>query len=238
MRVNWDLIKFVIEGGLVVFLYSFTKQRNQARNLTKIEIDFLDDNPPFITRNTVNKLLIQNNDSVTSIGKETLVLNEMESRLLENPMIRDAEVFITVDGVLGATIEQRKPIARVAASPNYYLDADGKKMPLSSVYTARVPLITAASTLQFDRITPMLLKLHEDEFMKSSVIGLHVKRDGNIVLRLRKHDLKVFFGKPSAIDKKFQNFKAFYKKTKMDKMLSEYASVNLEFGNQVVATKK
>ena len=195
MRVNWDLIKFVIVGGLVVFLYSFTKQRNQARNLTKIEIDFLDDNPPFITRNTVNKLLIQNNDSV-------------------------------------------KPIARVAASPNYYLDADGKKMPLSSVYTARVPLITAASTLQFDRITPMLLKLHEDEFMKSSVIGLHVKRDGNIVLRLRKHDLKVFFGKPSAIDKKFQNFKAFYKKTKMDKMLLEYASVNLEFGNQVVATKK
>ncbi|MAP54712.1 hypothetical protein [Altibacter sp.] len=238
MKVNWGLIKFVVVSGLVVFLFSFSKSRNENRKLTEIKIEFIDENDPFITVNTVNKLLIQNKDSVTSIDKETLVLKEMEDRLLKNPMIRDAEVFVTVDGVLGAKIEQREPIGRVAASPHFYLDSDGKKMPLSSVYAARVPLITGTSVSDFSEVTPLLLKIKEDPFMKSSVVGVHVHSNGTVDLRLRKHDCKVLFGKPTAIEKKFQNFKAFYKKTKQDSTLSNYGLVNLQFENQVVATKK
>ncbi|QNJ96931.1 cell division protein FtsQ/DivIB [Constantimarinum furrinae] len=238
MKINWRLIKFVILIGLIGFLFSFSKQRNNNRNLKKISIEFLDDNDPFITLDAVNKLLIQNNDSVTSIGKETLVLNEMEHRLLKNPMIRDAEVFVTVDGVLGAKIEQRKPIARVSASPDYYLDDEGKKMPLSTVYTARVPLITGKSDTNFTEVTPILLKINEDDFMKKSVVGLHLGNNGKVELRIRKHDFKVILGTAEAIEKKFQNFKAFYKKAKSDKILAEYGVVNLEFGDQVVATKK
>jgi cell division protein FtsQ len=223
---------------LMGFLFSFSKQRNESRNLKKISIEFTDENDPLITLDAVNKLLIQNNDTVTSIGKETLVLNEMEHRLLKNPMIRDAEVFVTVDGVLGAKIEQRKPIARVSSSPDYYLDDEGKMMPLSTVYTARVPLITGKSNSNFTEITPVLLKINEDDFMKKGVVGLHLNENGKIEIRIRKHDFKVLLGTPEMIEKKFQNFKAFYQKAKSDKILSEYSVVNLEFGNQVVATKK
>ncbi len=224
--------------GIIGFLFGFSKQRNENRKLTKTDIEFVDENNPFITHGTVNKLLIQNNEKVTSIVKETLVLNDMERRLLSNPMIRDAEVFVSVEGVLGARIEQRNPIARVAASPDFYLDEDGKKMPLSDVYTARVPLITGRSKTDFAEVTKLLLEIEKDSFMKSSVIGLQVKQNGDIVLRLRKHDFKVFFGKPKDIARKFQNFKAFYKKTKQDNLISTYTLVDLQFGNQVVATKK
>jgi cell division protein FtsQ len=224
--------------GLMVFLFGFSKQRNNARNLEKISIEFTDENEPFITLEAVNKLLIQNTDSVTSIVKETLVLKEMEQRLLGNPMIRDAEVFVTVDGALGARIEQRNPIARVASTPDYYLDEDGKKMPLSLVYTARVPLITGKSQSDLTEVTRLLLEIEKDDFMKSSVVGLHIENNGNIILRLRKHDLKVRFGKPKDIAVKFQNFKAFYKKTKQDNLINNYDLVDLQFGNQVVATKK
>ena len=37
---------------------------------------------------------------------------------------------------------------------------------------------------------------------------------------------------------KFQNYKAFYQKIKQDSMLGNYKTVDLRFGNQVVATKK
>ncbi|WP_290788773.1 cell division protein FtsQ/DivIB [Altibacter sp.] len=224
--------------ALIVFLFSFTKKRNETRKITKIDIEFLDENDPFITLQTVNKLLIQNSDSLTSIDKETLVLKEMEDRLLKNPMIRDAEVFMTVDGLLGAKIEQRNPIGRVAASPNYYLDSDGKKMPLSLVYSSRVPIITGSSASNFKEVTPLLLKINDDPFMKKSVVGLHVNKDGTIDLKLRKHDFRVQFGRPEMIEKKFQNFKAFYKKTQLDSTLTGYSLVNLEFDSQVVATKK
>lgn len=238
MRVNWGFFKFLVLTALIVFLFSFTKKRNETRKITKIDIEFLDENDPFITLQTVNKLLIQNSDSLTSIDKETLVLKEMEDRLLKNPMIRDAEVFMTVDGLLGAKIEQRNPIGRVAASPNYYLDSDGKKMPLSLVYSSRVPIITGSSASNFKEVTPLLLKINDDPFMKKSVVGLHVNKDGTIDLKLRKHDFRIQFGRPEMIEKKFQNFKAFYKKTKLDSTLTGYSLVNLEFDSQVVATKK
>tara|TARA_R100001369_G_scaffold60701_1_gene87488 strand:- start:4796 stop:5512 length:717 start_codon:yes stop_codon:yes gene_type:complete len=237
MKRSWEYIKFVLLFGLVVFLFSFTKQRNSSRNLTKTNIEFLDEGVPFITRNTVNKLLIQNYDSVTSIRKEKVVLKEVESRLLENEMIRNADVFISLNGTLGAKITQRKPLGRVAASPDYYIDDEGKKMPLSSVYTARVPLITGVAKSNFNDLTPLLIAINQDPFMKSSIVGLEFQQNGEIVLRLRKHDFKVLFGKPKAIANKFQNFKAFYKKTKQDNKLSSYKLVNLQFGDQVVATK-
>lgn len=238
MKVNWNVIKFGIIAVLIGFLFGFSKQRNDGRNLTELDVRFLDEAPPFITLGTVNKLLIQNEDSITSIGKDKVVLNEMERRLLENPMVRDAQVFVTVEGKLGARIKQRNPIARVAGSPHYYLDDEGKKMPLSQVHAARVPLITGTSKNQFTELTPLLLEISKDEFMKKLIVGLHRKANGEVELRLRKHDCKVLFGKPKAIDRKFQNFKAFYQKTKQDNTLKGYALVNLKFGNQVVATKK
>ncbi|MFC7356799.1 cell division protein FtsQ/DivIB [Jejudonia soesokkakensis] len=238
MKINWGLIKFLVLTSLVVFLFSFTKKRNATRNLSKIDIEFLDDNEPFITRSTVNKLLIQNHDSVTGIVKEALVLKEAEARLRENKMIRDAEVFITVDGVLGARIEQRNPIARVAASNDYYLDADGKNMPLSRVYSARVPIVRMNSKVEVGALTTLLLKMRDDDFMKMSVVGLNVSNDGLIEMQLRKQDFKIIFGKAENIEKKFQNFKAFYQKAKMDSTLQSYKTVDLQFGSQVVATKK
>jgi len=238
MRVNWNIIKFVIFIGVMAFLFGFGTQRNAQRNLTDLDIQFVDETPPFITVNTVNKLLIQNKDSVTSIGKDKVVLNEMEHRLLSNPMVRDAQVFVTVEGKLGVRIAQRNPIARVAGSPHYYLDEEGQKMPLSTVHTARVPLVTGTSRTQFSELTPLLLKIREDVLMNKLVIGLHKRADGDVELRLRTYDFKVLFGSTDAIEKKFQNFKAFYQKTKQDNTLEGYSEVNLKFGNQVVATKK
>ncbi|MBT8255146.1 MAG: hypothetical protein KJO23_01270 [Bacteroidia bacterium] len=238
MKGNWWTIKIVLALGAMGLLYGFTLERNSKRKLSDLKVEFTDENSPFITLSTVNKLLIQNNDSLTSIAKETLVLKEMESRLLQNSMVRKAQVFVTVDGTLGAEIEQRNPIGRVSASPNYYVDEDGKKMPLSAVYAARVPLISGSSKNNFTELTPLLLKIRDDEFMRLGVVGLHLYSDGRVDLKMRKQEHKVIFGKLEHIERKFQNYKAFYHKAKKDKSLQEYRLVNLEFGNQVVATKK
>ncbi len=238
MKRSLLILKFLLLAGLLAFLFSFSNKRNENRKLSKIDIAFTDENDPFLTVHTVNKLLIQNDAKVTGIGKETLVLKEMEHRLFENPMVREAQVYVTIDGVLGAKITQRNPVGRVVSAPDYYLDDEGKKMPLSVEYSARVPLITGFSKTNFSELTPLLLKINQDAFMKSSVVGLHQNMDGDIELQMRKQVFKVLFGKPLFIEKKFQNFKAFYKKTKQDSTLYGYDRINLEFEGQVIATKK
>lgn len=238
MKINWGFFKILTITGFMLFLYSFSNQRNEHRNLNNLNIEFLDESALFITEKSVNKLLIVNEDTITSIGKETLVLNRMEDSLLKNPMIKKAEVYLTIDGMLGVKIEQRKPIARVQGNPDFYLDEDGEKMPLSSVHTARVPIITGKIKEDYKEITNLILNIYEDEFMKESVTGLQIQPDETINLRIRKNDFKVLFGKPVDINNKFQKFKAFYKLTKKNNMLSSYSLVNLKFKEQVVATKR
>lgn len=238
MKINWGIIKFLVIASLIVFMFGFSKQRNEVRKIAKIDIEFKDENRLFITENTVNKLLILNNDSVASIGKETLDLNKMEKRLLENPMIKNADVYVTVDGVLGVNVIQRKPIARVKGNPNFYLDEDGLSMPLSTVHSARVPIITGISENQYVEVTELVKKITNDEFMKEYVVGLDVTNGGDVYLRIRKNEFKVLFGKSIDIENKFQKFKAFYKLTKKDSLLDNYSLINLRFKDQVVATKR
>ncbi|GGD89290.1 cell division protein FtsQ/DivIB [Planktosalinus lacus] len=238
MKINWDYIKFTVLILFVGFLFAFSSQRNAQRTLIEKHIVFLDDNNHFITYETVNKLLIQNKVEVTSIAKEILDLNEMEHRLSKNPMISKAEVFVTVDGILGAKIKQRKPIARVAASPPFYLDEEGTAMPLSEVHAARVPIITGITDADYEEILPLLLKIREDEFMNNHIIGIQKESDDELRLFLRVYDFTIEFGKPTEIDKKFQKFKAFYQKTINDNTISAYNLVNLKVNNQVIGTKK
>lgn len=240
MKRFLDILKMVVLLLVVVFFYSFSKMRNSARHLSGVEIEFVGGGNPFITQEAVNKLLIQKDSSYSSVIKETLDLREMETKLNENPMIRNAEVFVTVDGRLGAKIEQRDPIGRIQSDrgENYYLDSDGLQMPLSAVYSARVPLVNGVSDLDYEWMTDLLLKIREDDFMQKMVIGVRKKANNEVELDLRSTALKALLGKPENIEKKFQNFKAFYKKTKKDSTLDKYTAVNLKFNNQVIAIKK
>jgi cell division protein FtsQ len=74
--------------------------------------------------------------------------------------------------------------------------------------------------------------------MKRIVVGINRRTDGSLEFELRKMNFNVLFGQPENIEQKFQNFKAFYKKTKKDSTLFGYKMVNLKFDNQVIATKK
>ena len=238
MKINWGVIKFILILGLVVFVFSFSNQRNNARDISEMTIEFDDEDRLFISQKTVNKLLIQNIDSVTSIDKDTLVLNKMESILLENPMIKNAEVYITIDGILSVNITQRKPVARVKNEPDFYLDEDGKTMPLSTEYSARVPIVSGILKNQYTEISELIKKIKKDDFLKELVIGLDIVNENEVVIRVRKNHFKVLFGTPVEIDNKFQNFKAFYKIIKRDSLLENYSLINLKYNNQVVATKR
>jgi len=233
-----NIAKYSLLIALMAFLFAFSNHRNAERKMTDVSVQFEGNNTALITKSMVNKLLIQSNDSVARVNKEILDLNEMEGLLNRHPMIKNAEIYLTVDGLLGATVLQRKPIARVAASPSYYIDSDGTKMPLSKVHTVRVPLVTGVKEENLASLKTVLSKLSEDAFMSKHIVGIHVNTDQSLVMYLRKHDATIVFGKPKNIEQKFRNFKAFYQKTYKDKSLSGYSKINLTVNSQVVATKK
>ena len=238
MKINWNYIKIFLLLGVVFFLFAFAEKRNSTRILSEVNLHFTNSENLYLTEEAVNKLLIQNEVRVKSIGKEALDLNRVESLLEAHEMVENAEVFLTVDGKLGAEITQRKPLARVLASVPYYLDRQGLKMPLSDYYSARVPLVTGVVDGQLQEVHPLVSFITNDEFLTRHVTGLHRLPNGKYEIYLRQLDFVLMFGEVKDIELKFKNFKAFYQKALKDKKLDAYEKVDLQFGDQVVCTKK
>lgn len=228
------LILILLVGGL----YGFAEHRHKNRKLTNIKVSFTETENLYVTEEVVNKLLIQSNDSVSSIDKETLDLNRVEAMLNDHDMIENAEVFLTLDGKLKATVSQRKPIGRVAGNSSFYLDRNGEIMPLSEYYSARVPLMFGFDGSTVAEVYGIVSYIQNDDFLRKHITGITRLNAEAYALELRENDFQVYFGDTTKIDLKFNNFKAFYKKATKDKKLNTYKKVNLQFGDQVVCTKK
>lgn len=223
----------------VVFLFSFGKSRNNSRNLSETKVEFVGNEPLFITPESVNKLLIEKNRDASGIQKVALDLKSLEEVLTQNEMVEKAEVFVSIDGVLKAIVKQKTPIARYAhLNETYYIDAQGGKMPLSEVYSARVPLVTGdEKKILSAAVQNILMLIHEDEFLKKDIIGVEVKNNGHLKMISRGFQHEIDFGAPVKGIEKFRNYKAFLQKATKDSSIYNYKKLDLRFDNQVVCTK-
>jgi cell division protein FtsQ len=202
-------------------------------------IEFKGEDNLFITHETVSKLLIQNQQSVANKPKEIIDLNILETALNSNPMIKEAQVYINVDGALTAEVVQKKPIARVSTNASYYVDDDGSYMPLSTNYSARVPLVTGfINKNELHDVYIIAKKVQSDEFLKTHVVEIHQNENKSIDLKFRTDDFKIQLGSLKQLDKKINNLKVFYQKAMRDNTLNSYSVVNLRFDKQVICTKK
>lgn len=239
MRVNYGYIKVVLLLIIVVFLYAFSSMKNATRSVETPDIRFIGDDNLFVTHETVSKLLIQNQESVTNKPKDIIDLNRLESALNSNPMIKQAQVYMSVNGLITAEIEQKKPIARVRTNASYYIDETGSFMPLSTNHTARVPLITGSiEKNDLVNVHAVAKKIQSDDFLMKHVVVIHQNQNKTIDLKFRGHDFNIHLGSLNLLDKKINNLKAFYKKALKDNTLENYTLVNLKFDKQVICTKK
>ena len=238
MKINFNYIKAILVLSAVIFLYGFAEKRNNARKLSHVDVQFIQFENLYVTEESVNKLLILNEITVTSVDKETLDLNRLEKVLNNHPMIENAEVFLTIDGILKTKINQRRPIGRILGNKTYYVDRLGTKMPLSPYYTARVPILIGVAEKDINEVYPLLKYINEDLFLTKHITTITRLNRGFYQLEVRKMDFSLFFGKIERVGDKFNNFKAFYKKAMKDDLLNTYKMVDLQFGNQVVCTKK
>ncbi len=238
MRINWNYIKLITLIISVTALYSFSNGRNKFRKIDGLKIEFVGNDNLYVTRTMVNKLLIQNYGSLTNVPKEKLVLNTIEKVIETNKMVKSAQVYLTVNGELTSKIIQRQPIGRVEGNAKFYLDEAGKNMPLSHNHSARVPIITGKITgKSLEDVYVILKHINTDEFLRKNVIGIHIEDEEKYQLKFRVENFVVNLGSIKDLEKKFNNFKAFYVKAIRDKTLGDYQIVSLEFNNQVVCTK-
>ncbi|TBX69569.1 cell division protein FtsQ [Flavobacterium silvisoli] len=236
---TWTNIRLVLMIAVVIFLYSFTSHRNEMRKIKKTEVVFVGEKNLFLKPETVNKLLIEKNRDLKTIHKVDLDLNKLEKSINQQKLIEKADVFVSVDGVLKAVVEQKTPLGRVFnETGSFYIDNEGNSMPLSDNYTARVPLISGEiSVVKKEKLSEVLRMIAEDDFLKKNIIGVQILPNGSLIMANRNYDFQIDFGRTINIDRKFKNYKAFFQKAVSDSTLNKYRKINLKFTKQVVCIK-
>jgi cell division protein FtsQ len=154
-------------------------------------------------------------------------------------MIQKSEVFVSINGVLKAMVTQRTPIARIFDEEgSFYIDSKGTKMPLSGIQTARLPLVLGEITKENQKkMYDLLWFIYNDDFLKKNITGIEILPSGSLRMTNRNYNYDIEFGKTIEVERKFDNYKAFFQKAVHDTLIDKYKIINLKFTQQVVCTK-
>lgn len=214
----------------------------------------------FVDNLDITELLKNRGDSIVNQTKASINITEIEKVLNNHPAIANAEVFITLDGIVKVKIKQRKPVIRIFNSEDesYYLDSEARLMPLSEKYTVNVLVangIIQESYAQYykktaldtsvskksilDDLYVMANYINNDEFWKAQIRQLYVNEEKDIELVPLVGDQQIIFGDTTAMEEKFKKLKTFYKEgLNVTGWWNKYSTINLKYKNQIVCTKK
>ncbi len=171
---------------------------------------------------------------------ESLNRDLVKSTVKMVPGVKDALVYSTPGGVLFITVWQRKPIMRyVSTFVSFYIDADGKEMPLSDRYSAPVMMVTGAGDHKFliDSLFDVVNYISGDRFLNSLISEIQVMPDHTLELVPRVGDNRIFFGDAGEYEWKLTKLKVFYDQALPNVGWDKYSKINLAYSNQVVARK-
>ena len=242
MKKYYNTLLFIGLTVVIIFLYGFAAHRSSLRDESGVNVVFENGENLFVSYETVNKLLIQKLNASGLQRKENINLRQLETYLGDHEMVENAEIYLTLSGELGAIIKQRTPVLRVACDKEaYYYDTQGKRMPLSDNYSARVPITADTISEEGDDDLIVLSRIiNEDEFLKKQIIAidrLEKEEHGEYELKTRVGEQKILLGDLQRIEKKIAKLKVFYNKTMLDSTYTNYKTINLKFNDQIVCEK-
>ncbi len=254
--INWKLIGVITLWivGLIAVISSFAfteiKQRSVLCKSILIDIN-RDDENYFINKADVLKILYSSGDSLIGTKVDEIPLSLLERLIVSNKYIKSAKVFIDIKGNLQVEINQRKPLIRIINSTyqSFYIDEDGNKMPLSTLYSARSIVCNGNILESYDgkndtlqtAIASSLYALSKfikaNEFWEAQIEQIYIEQNNDFVFIPRVGDHKIIFGDTTNMVEKFDNLMIFYNKALPKVGWQTYHTINVKYKGQIVASR-
>jgi cell division protein FtsQ len=240
-------------GGVIVSL-SFVNKEENALRCKKIRVKITpEDELLFIDREAVLKTIHPEGNEKQIEGKKVIELNTplIEEKLNRNDFIKRSQVFTDMNGELQIKVEQRRPIVRVMKTneTDFYIDEDGRKMPVSQVFTAHVP-VASGNIFEVYRTRDTMhtfvgMELHKiatyvdkHAFWKAQIEQIFVTAESEFLLIPKIGDHTIVFGNSENMEEKFEKLMVFYKEGLSRVGWDKYSTINLKYKDQIVCTKK
>lgn len=235
--MNFRTLKILIMLFLVTGLTAFSIVKNGDRNINFNKINFIDSDLKFISIESVNKLLKQTDSNSSPLLKRDLNLKKIEETINDNGFIDSAEVSMDLVGEIGVKIVEKKPVFRVL-NGKFYIDSNGNKMPLSNLFSERIPLIISkVKSSDYINLGSLGVFLKNDNFLNTHIIGLDII-DNELFFHVRNFTYVIKMKGFNKYKTRLNNYKVFYKSAINDSILKDLSSINLNFKSQVIVEKK
>lgn len=235
---------------LVVFLIAAMRKRDD-KTCAGININIGDvKNNLFADKNDITGMLTHMSPVIKGKAIKDFDLQQMEKTLEHNMWIKDAELFFDNNEILQVKIKEREPMARIftAAGKSFYIDKDWMRLPLSTRFSARVPVFTncpldktkwnAADSTVLSQIQSISEFLEKNSFWTAQVeqVNYSDKKQFELYPKIGEH--KIVLGNGADLDVKFRKLYIFYKEVLAKTGWNTYASIDVQYKGQVVATRK
>lgn len=252
-RVGIITLWVVMLGGIVVSL-SFVNKEEEGVKCKRIKVSITPkDELLFIDREMVLQTIQPGGNEKQIEGKKITDLNTplIESKLNRNDFIRRAQVFTDMNGELQVKVEQRRPILRIikADGSTFYIDEEGRNMPVSLAFTAHVPVATGnifeeykardtMHTFVGSELHKIATYVDKDAFWKAQIEQIFVTAESELLLIPKIGDHSIVFGSTENMAEKFDKLMVFYREGLSRVGWNKYSTINLKYKDQVVCTKK
>jgi len=203
----------------------------------------------FVTRADVRNMLEEDDFQLQGYPLDEINTRQLESILEQNAYIKNAEVSTDISGRLEVNVEQRIPLVRIMpyGKRGYYLDTEGKVLPLSDQYT---PLVLLASgnipfpeenskeNNQLVEIFRFCTYLSDHPLWKEQIVQIYVNKSGEYELIPRVGAHHILMGGMEKWEIKLRNLELLYKQGLSRYGWNSYGTINLKYTNQVICTKR
>lgn len=249
-------------GGAVVLLAAlgFVEATNDKAVCNELVIDvdgrsdmhFIDDDA---VRAEVNGVA-----QVTGMALDELPIKAIEDSLSTLSSVAEADAYHTLDGKLHVRVRQREPIVRVidADGRSFYIDKDGWTMPVSTNWTARVPVavgtvlepatstgvrnVHAADSSATASRAALVYKvaqfLGNDPFWNAMIDQIVVRPDGQLELIPRVGPRRVLVGFGDKLPLHLAKLNVFYERGIANGDWRRCDRIDLRFADQVITTNR
>jgi len=245
----------------MVALVGFTSVQHQSRVCSELEFILDEDSGMFfVSKEDVDYKIKTVHDQVVGMPLSEINTSAIEEAVKQLPEVKSVAVYLTIDGKLRLNISQRKPLVRVMPKrgSGYYIDDEGKYMPLSKNYSARV-LVVSGEFVQryrnismsylaendsikqltlFDEICELAQFVEANPFWKAQIQHAYVNenQEFELIPRVGSHNIEL--GNTTNLPGKFERLMIFYKEGLPYSDWNRYSKISLKFDNQVVCTFK
>jgi len=179
---------------------------------------------------------------------EDIDLSAVQKRVLQNPYIREAAVHRDFPDRVLISVEERVPVAAIAADKLYYVDREGMILPtVQSEFVFDLPVITGAASVQECRPGKRIAHPTLQEALRvvlaaekisnplyRRISEIHIQSDGELLLYTAEFGVPVYFGRGSIVDK-LTLLEGFWTTIVNTQGGQTLRAVDVRFANQVVA---